>query len=153
MIDGQKRERWTPEDLQFLQDKWGKIPIVAIADHLHRARTAVETKAHALGLGSGRVNRDAAASAVQSHAQDELPAKQPHPWRADGRPPRRASVPADPSGAQAPRGLRPESDLELSVMREILILLERLDVNARLRALEWVYARLNMAHVQANGAV
>ncbi len=133
MIDGQKRERWTPEDLQFLKDNWGKIPIIAIADHLHRTPRSVEVKGYNLQLGSASV------------ATTE-PQPQPNPVKRKPRQTRqRPALVQKP--VPVPREKVPTviSDPELIAMRGMLVLLEKLDHNAQRRAMEWVYARLEMS--------
>lgn len=44
------RANWTKEELEYLNDRWGEIPIKAIAKHLDRSVNAVKLKAGRTGL-------------------------------------------------------------------------------------------------------
>lgn len=42
---------WTPEEYEYLEEKWGTVSIPTIAKHLNRPIEGVKIKAHRLGLG------------------------------------------------------------------------------------------------------
>lgn len=43
--------KWTPEEYEYLEEKWGTVSIPAIAKHLNRPINGVIEKAHRLNLG------------------------------------------------------------------------------------------------------
>ena len=43
--------RWPKEQEDYLSEKWGKVPIPAIAQRLNRSNGAIVNKARRLGLG------------------------------------------------------------------------------------------------------
>lgn len=47
----QAKRKWTPEEEEYLQDKWGEVCIGGIAKVLNRSENAVVVKAQRLGLG------------------------------------------------------------------------------------------------------
>lgn len=49
---------WTAEEIEYLQDKWGNVPINQIANHLGRSTHAVLNKKNRLGLGKFLDNAD-----------------------------------------------------------------------------------------------
>lgn len=51
-----KGRTWTPDDIEYLQDKWGVVSIKGIAKHLGRSLNSVKFKAAKVGLGDPRMN-------------------------------------------------------------------------------------------------
>ncbi|GAA4827856.1 hypothetical protein GCM10023310_00650 [Paenibacillus vulneris] len=49
---------WTPQETEFLQDRWGTLSIKAIAKQLGRNINSVKLKASKIGLGDPRMNFD-----------------------------------------------------------------------------------------------
>lgn len=42
---------WKPEELEYLQERWGEVSIPTIAEKLNRTTNAIKIKACRLGLG------------------------------------------------------------------------------------------------------
>lgn len=53
-----KAKKWTKEDLEYLEDKWGVNSITNICDKLGRTESAIRLKAYRLGLGRFTENGD-----------------------------------------------------------------------------------------------
>lgn len=51
-------KRWTPEEEDYLSDRWGTISIPAIAKHLGRSVNAVKVRAQRMGLGAVLMSGD-----------------------------------------------------------------------------------------------
>lgn len=51
MKENRQKMNWTPEETDYLCERWGNVSIDSIANHLCRTRTAVSQKAVKLGLG------------------------------------------------------------------------------------------------------
>ena len=51
-------KRWTPEEEDYLSDRWGSISIPAIAKHLGRSVNAVKVRAQRMGLGAVLMSGD-----------------------------------------------------------------------------------------------
>jgi hypothetical protein len=49
---------WTPDELLYLEEKWGVLSIKAIAKHLHRSIEGVKIKANRIGLKDNRFAGD-----------------------------------------------------------------------------------------------
>lgn len=47
--------RWTPEEVEALEEKWGVVSIDGIAKYLGRSKSGVQVKAGKLGLGDSRI--------------------------------------------------------------------------------------------------
>lgn len=46
------RKWWTEEEINYLEEKWGNMPVKAIAKNLSRSVKSVKIKAARIGIGS-----------------------------------------------------------------------------------------------------
>lgn len=50
-VSDQRNKNWSPDELGYLEEKWGAVSLIAIASKLGRTPNAVKLKASRLGLG------------------------------------------------------------------------------------------------------
>ena len=51
-------KNWTPEEIEYLEEKWGSVALKSIAKKLGRSLRAVRLKAHRMGLGDPMLHFD-----------------------------------------------------------------------------------------------
>ena len=64
---------WTPEDENYLAEKWGYASVPAIAKKLNRTENAVVVRAQRLGLGSVSPEQRSAGFSTTFRKQENVP--------------------------------------------------------------------------------